>query len=206
MNPLEGGSEVKLILTFLVVLVSVTTRSADGQSLLTNPNFDTNLDGWTFSGVGSADWNPADVDGSGSSGSVRWSASDSTGAQAIWQTVVSVPGDHEVSVYIYVPSGQIVPPQPKIQMSSYTTPDCAAGTREGFVTSQPATTFDSWVLVTISEHWFPTANCVAIDLQLDAPSGSESVAYFDAVSLITPIVFMNGFESGDTTAWSATVP
>jgi len=190
----------------LVVLIIVAAGTADAQNLLTNPNFDTDLDGWGFSGVGSLDWNPADVDGSASSGCARWSANSYTGAQSIWQHVVSNPGYHELSVYIYVPSAQIVAPQPTIQMSFYSTPDCAGGTRSGYVTSQPVTTFDSWVLVTISEHWAPTADCVGIDLRLGAPSGSESVAYFDAVTLITPIVFSDDFEAGDTRAWSASVP
>jgi hypothetical protein len=190
----------------LPVLIIVAAGSANAQIVLTNPNFDTDLEGWTFSGAGSAEWNPADVDGSGSSGSVRWTATSYTGDQAIWQHVVSVPGNHEVSVYIYVPSGQLVAPQPTIQMSFYSAPDCAGGTRDSFVTSQPVTTFDSWVLVTIPEHWAPTADCVAIDLRLGAPSGSESVAYFDAVTLITPIVFSDGFESGNTSGWSASIP
>ena len=190
----------------LLVLIAVAAGSAEAQSSLINPNFDSDLDGWGFAGPGSVDWDPADVDGSGSSGSVRWSSTEKTVDDAIWQNVVSVPGDHEVSVYIYVPSGQIVAPQPTIRMSFYSTPDCAGGTRAGFLTSQPATTFDSWVLVAIPEHRAVTADCVNIELRLGAPSGSESVAYFDAVTLMTPIVFSNGFESGDTSGRSASVP
>jgi len=59
-------STVSFVVVFVIVVLASTGASA--QNLLVNPDFDTDISGWSGVGV----WSPLDAWGSPTSGSATW--------------------------------------------------------------------------------------------------------------------------------------
>lgn len=92
------------------VLLLLATGFADAQNLVTNPDFDTDLAGWSPSAEGTITWNELDSEGSALSGSARIETDPSPGpgGASLEQCLPVVGGavyDHDVQVY-RPPGGQ----------------------------------------------------------------------------------------------------
>ena len=77
-------------IAFLVafVIVVLASSGASAQNLLVNPDFDTDISGWSGVGV----WNPLDAFGSPTSGSATWiNTQVGGGANYLEQCVELVP-------------------------------------------------------------------------------------------------------------------
>ncbi len=184
------------------------------DNLLRNPNFDDGLDAWEFSGnvsaglfVSEADLGEASTSGSAeitgvASGTQQWSATqcievapdityqlighakvDSDSEEPTASMVVEVHGGAECDSLIQeVLAGEV-----------------SGDTDGSFEPLRPT-------LLPIDESSSGRAGSVRVRLQVSTQSSAGFSVLFDTVSLHDPqVISFDGFESGDTTAWSSTV-
>jgi len=182
-----------------------------GQNLVFNPTFDTDVAGWSAEGTSSIVWDSLDADGNPASGSalvtnLSTTANDSTGARQC------VDGLTEATFYrfaadILVPGGQSETGHAHLLAQWYGGPGCGGG-QVGLVDTFGISTSTPDVWYTDSVTAEAPAGTQSARLRLSIWKNEESgtlVAHFDNVEFANQI-FSDGFESGDTTAWSATVP
>lgn len=167
-------------LTLLVLVCSLVPLAAVAQNLLTNPNFDQNLNGWTVEG-GTAAWDSTDVAGSTASGSARLT---NTGSQAhLWQCVAVTPGvKHDLIVRSRIPAGQSATGITFFGMYYYGTTNCT-GPSMGSTSSTGISETDRWITEDQINYAavFGEARSARVSLLVNKSSGSTFTALFDAV-------------------------
>lgn len=199
------------VLVTLSVGILVVAPVAWAQNLVFNPDFNTDVTGWTPSTTGTIEWSPLDAEGNPASGSAlvtnrSTTAQDGTGPR---QCIDGIDAGffYLLAADVLVPSGQSETGYAELLVQWYDTPGCGGGlvglnTTPGLSTSTP-------------DAWYLDAGVFR------APTGTQSArlrltvakiedygtlqAHFDNV-LLGLAIFGDGFESGDTTAWSHTVP
>ncbi|MEM8993703.1 MAG: DUF11 domain-containing protein [Acidobacteriota bacterium] len=172
------------------------------SSLLQNPNFDRALAPWTSLDFS---WDSDDRDDTPSSGSAESPAAtlgtsthpcidvttEEGGLYASLSTRIDDPGDVDPGVYL--------------ELEFYTEADCGGTSLSAEVlTWAIGSTGTEWTTPSLWGAIPATAVSARPRLVFESSDGSGS-AEVDGVSLI-PMLFGDGFESGDTGAWSATVP
>ena len=202
---------MRLFCTSALVLAAMIPASlAWGQNLVSNPGFDIDVADWTSSAEASLAWDPLDVEGNPVSGSalvtnLSISAGDATGAS---QCIDGLTAEafYEFAAEILVPSGQSETGHAFLFVQWNDEPGCSGYLGSVFSPQVPSSTPDVW---------YGVSNIA------QAPLGTESArlrlsvwkyedvgsleAHFDNVEF-EAMVFVDGFESGDTTMWSLTVP
>lgn len=192
------------ISTFVMVL-PVTVFLATGvsaQNLLINPDFDTDLAGWE----GPAVWDPADAFGSPSSGSATWINNFTAGGSSFVRQCVELSPwieGYDVAAHVFIPSAQPGSGYTYITVAFYSDATC-----DTFIVgfgSQSAVAFDVWTPLNFT-GWTPNGAAgakIAVTNQKTAPGDFQTFADSVYFARNPEMVFGDGFESGDTSGWSA---
>jgi hypothetical protein len=198
-----------LVLTMLLIGFVLAPAAASAQDLLSNRHFESDLTGWT--GVGW--WSSEDCFSDPKTGSVTYiNQTAGTAAWYIARQCVELPAADEVylmSGYLAAPTSQTGDGWAKIGLVWYSVAACgAAGFIDGSDAPHVYPTTDAWQ--TTRQYAVPPPGAVSVYFAITNQKTSEQGTfqiYADEVSLIVlSKIFVDGFESGDTTAWSATVP
>jgi len=188
------------------LLAVLAASPAVAGNLLTNRDFDADLDGWWSIGQ----WDPADATCLPASGSVQWTNSgpSTSGAMFVYQCVELPAGGSppsEARAWLQIPPGQTGTGYAQLGVWFYDGPGCG-----GSPVASNGEVFDvvgpwSEVVLTIpSEHlvagsarvWVVNQRVGAGDLQV----------YADHLWLGPPLVFEDGFEHGSLDYWSSSQP
>jgi hypothetical protein len=195
-----------LLPTMLLVSMMLLPAVSSAQELLSNPSFGTDLSSW----IGVGWWSSEDC--CGNIGSATYINQDyGYSARYIVRQCVELPAADEafdLSGYIYVPVGQSGDGWGKLGLVWYSLPGCAAA---GFIGGEDAASVfpgSSWQ--STRRRAIAPATAVSVYVTATNQKTSESgtfQVYVDAVSLVMlDKIFADDFESGDTSAWAATVP
>ena len=189
-----------------VTVLAMTVFLAPGisaQNLLINPDFDTDLVGWE----GPAVWDPADVFGLPSSGSATWVNTTTGGSIVVGQCVELVPWIEgiDVAAYVYSPSVQPGSGHTTLNIVFYSDASCTH-----YLTGFGSPAFfglDNWTELNIN-GWSPSGAAsakISVGNQKDAPGDFQT--YCDAIYFgrNPEMLFGDGFETMDTTDWSAVI-
>lgn len=198
----------RLAIVFLtMVMVASVVQS---QNLLPNSTFDSDVAGWLAGSESTVGWDPLDANGDPLSGSALVTnldvdPNDSTGA---YRCIDGLADDtfYRFGADILIPGGQIETGHAYLLVQWYGGAGCS-----GFLnlTESPI------VLTSTPDEWFAVSKVAA------SPSGTQSGrlrlsvwkneagasldAHFDNV-LMEAVLFIDGFETGDTSGWSSTMP
>jgi hypothetical protein len=183
-----------------------------GQNLVSNPDFDTDLTAWNPLSGALQMWDPLDADSDPLSGSalvtnIDPDPNDGSGSA---QCIDGLVGDwlYDVSAEFYIPSGQVETGHAYLLVQFYTGTGCSSFI--GFADTDPvfSTTTDVWVART-RRVWAP-AGTQSARLRLSVwknEAGGSLDAHFDNVGFESAaLVFIDGFESGDVSAWTWSTP
>ncbi|MEM1182311.1 MAG: hypothetical protein AAGM22_28435, partial [Acidobacteriota bacterium] len=175
--------------------------SVSDSSLLQNPNFDQALAPWTsleFS------WDSDDRDGAPSSGSAESPAAALGVSTHPCIDVSTVEGGLYAGLSTLIDDPGAVTPSVHLELEFYTEANCQ-GTLVGTEVAVGAigSTGSAWIAPSLWRSIPATAASARPSLVFQSSDGSGS-AHVDALSLV-PMLFGDGFESGDTGAWTATV-
>ena len=213
---MQHQQRVAYVVALVVIGVCVLALPAPAQdNLLVDPGFDDpSLASWPPGYVvqGSWLWDALDHSGSSASGSGRLenmytgTTYTVTAGQCVNGVVAGLPFD--AGVYIYFPTGQSATGYDWVQLAVYPEPDCTGYYIDVLDTSE--VTQASPGVWHLSRLTLPTAPGGAASVRFIPSNSKESaggslVIHFDDAFLVLGL-FADGFESGDTSAWSATVP
>jgi hypothetical protein len=165
----------------LLALCTIASSEAFAQNLLTNPNFNQNISGWTASPAGVAVWDSADAKASPSSGSARVT---STASQVQFQQCVAVtPGvKHDLIVRTRIPAGQSGTGIAYIAISYFAGAGCTGASRGSSSTVGISET-GRWRADSLFER--PSINGDAlsanVSLLVNKTSGTSFAAQFDNI-------------------------
>ncbi|MBZ0114528.1 MAG: beta-propeller fold lactonase family protein [Thermoanaerobaculia bacterium] len=175
------------------------------QQQLSNPNFDLSIDLWNLGGS-PFQRDLSDVDGTFSSGSI-WIADDfNPPAVHNLSQCVGVPGEPDVVLGGRSLIASLTPGEPRVfsQLAVYSTTDCG-GVPTHTITSQPIAgdTGGLWTSIPPTYFTLPaTAGSIRIRFLIDGDSAPNSNVNLDALSFReSSLIFADGFETGDTSAW-----
>ncbi len=201
---------MKRVVTFLIVPWFFWVASSNAQNLLENPNFDSDLAGWTEvpDTFGDCSWDPANLIGAGS-GCANCLHDRVGGPSYFWleQCVAVGHGDRlVVEAHSLFPCGQSGTGVANLRLfhknqSSVTVRDtyclkdgndCAAWNRS------------------LCPHVYigssTTSLCVMLEIYKDSVDDTFRAA-FDGVRVMPVLIFRDDFEeTADTSMWSATYP
>ena len=180
--------------------------------LLNNTEFDTDVSGWAVTAKVTIEWDPLDADGSPTSGSglvtnISDTAGDSTGAS---QCPAGINEEHtyQVGAEVYIPGGQTETGWADILVRWYSGANCSGLIDLANTSSVTTATPDTWLPV--SGSFVAPAGSQSARVRLSVRKQEDTgnlAAHFDNVVFAdAALIFQDGFESGDTTAWSNTVP
>ncbi len=193
------------------VLLSASVASA--QSQVFNGEFHTDVLGWNQLSAVTLAWDPAsDYEGNPSSGSaVVVNAQPGTANSGVTQCVNGIHGgeSYDLSAWFRAPTGQTADGHCLVFVWWYSQPNCSdwldLGPGTGWVY-----TSDSWTDRSILETPAPPGAASAIvylNIVKDSDQGGSYQAWFDHVLLQpTGTIFIEGFDTGHTLAWSTIVP
>jgi hypothetical protein len=207
--------------TLIVGSLLMAAGPVFAQNLLVNPGFDDpdQLTGWTCeSNYGQASWSPIDSLGLAGSGSMQH---DVAAALFNNETVVCRQCVPVSELWTYVMSGwHFWPDDPNVaqngsvrwSMVFYSDTDCAPSSILGFppatIGSRPPLALDTWHHLVSDEIMAPAGSLSArIGVVTWQNIADEPVrARLDDLDFSTTTVFRDGFETGNLTEWSASVP
>jgi hypothetical protein len=205
---------VVLITTVALLLVVGALEAQD--NLLVDPSFDDpTLASWPPDYVVQAtwQWDPLDRGGSPTSGSGRFEnmyvgATFTVTAKQCVNGLVSGQA-FDAGVYVFFPTGQAATGYGWVQLVFYAGPDC--GGTHVVTLSTSYVTQESPGVWHLSGTTLPAVPDGASSVRFvisshKASTGGSLVIHFDDAFLFLGGLFSDGFESGDTSAWSATVP
>jgi hypothetical protein len=192
--------------TLLMVGCGVSAQTLD------NGSFDTGVTGWNVVRPAESALVPdtLDADGNTSSGSALGTNTslDSGGDVFFQQCMVGgEDGNYLFGGEILIPGEQTESGEAFLQLTRYSSSNCGTehlGTDlTSFVTTS---TTDVWVAVSETASFDPNVASVLMRMFIRKNEAGGSLrVHFDNLFLTT-LIFEDGFESGDVTAWSATVP
>jgi hypothetical protein len=185
-----------LALTFLYA------AGASAQNLLVNPDFDTDLSGWSGPGV----WDVPDAFGSSSSGSATWiNTFGAGGALYVMQCVELVPWieGYDLAGYGFVPSSQPGSGYTYLSVAFFSDAGCSTYIT-GFSSAQ-SSVLDAWTLLSLT-GWTPNGAAsaqIAVANQKTSPGDFQ--VWGDAIFFgrDPDVIFADGFQSGDTSEWTS---
>ncbi|MEM1180733.1 MAG: cadherin-like domain-containing protein, partial [Acidobacteriota bacterium] len=186
----------------LLADAAVTFRQS-ASNPLSNSHFDCDLDGWTTVSTvsGEIEWSAEDANDAGVSGSVR--IADLTGgALTIGQCVDLDPTRVGAQVRVDGPLDAGV--NVMTTCEGFAGPSCSgASLGSQTETNVVLHTAGAWLPLTavLANQGASSALC---SFDLTRVSGTNFEAYLDEIS-VSDVLFGDGFESGDTSAWSALV-
>ncbi len=189
-----------------LVTIVISSGSAEAQNLLTNPDFDldpTNpANGWIVNGTGLLSHSLGTGDPAPPSARV-----DTTGPQwlDLHQCVEVDPGaayDFWARSYTHTSYGSS---SNSVSVSFFSTADCSSGLILNVPTEHNL--FPNWSLRWSHEVVAPPgASSARIELAADGADAEMDISWDDVMLRVSPPLFADGFESGSTNGWSASVP
>lgn len=195
-----------------VFLFALLLGSSDlGAQLLDNTRFDTDVLEWTALSEATVEWDELDADASPTSGSARVTnlssgPGDSNGALQC-ANGISEGFRYQVGAEVYIPGGQTETGWADILIQWHADAACSEFISLANTTSVPTTSPDTWLPV--SGSFVAPAGSQSARIRLSVrkqEDGGSLAAHFDNVFLEPAPIFTDDFESGDTAAWSQTVP
>ncbi|MCB1032721.1 MAG: hypothetical protein KDD47_02675, partial [Acidobacteria bacterium] len=186
--------------------VDVANRFANG-------NFDCDLGGWTQATTPGAtlEHDGDDAEGSPESGSalgtVPFASASPEGVRL--SQCVAAPGGHDLdlSARFRITAGPTSPVSVSLVCEFYPASGCSGAVIETKSLIEAVIgTVPTWQPLVFHDEASPGSVSARCALKLDAPAGVTFEGRFDRAVLLGPNpIFSDGFESGDTSAWSATV-
>jgi hypothetical protein len=194
----------------LALTVVFPASFASGQNMLFNPNFDIDVVGWSAVADATITWDPMDSDNDPGSGSAMVAnvANYSTTMGANQCSTV-LEGDQEFSLrtMIYIPSGQSETGFGYVSIRFYELPNCQGNLlTSNFSTQVYTTTPDQWLESSRVLMAPPNSQSALVWLSIHKDGNGPLDMAFDNVSLFPIVIFADGFDDGDTSRWSNTVP
>ena len=186
------------------VIVVLASTGASAQNLLVNPDFDTDVVGWSGLGI----WDPMDAFGSPTSGSATWTNTWASGGALYFTQCVEISAffeGYDISGYIYIPAGQAGGGHSYINAVFYSDSACA-DVINGYSTPTYSG-FDTWQLVNLS-GWMPGGSASARIGIANIKSQTGDFQIFHDAIFFGPnpaMIFGDGFESVDVSGWSNAV-
>jgi len=185
-----------------LALMFVFTDGASSQNLLVNPDFNTDLSGWSGPGL----WDVPDAFGSPSSGSATWiNTFGAGGAVYVTQCVELNPWieGYDLAGYGLVPSGQPGSGYTYLSVAFFSDAGCSTYIT-GFSTAH-SSELDAWTLLSLT-GWTPNGAAsaqIAAANQKTAPGDVQ--VWGDAIFFgrNPDMLFADGFQSGNTSEWSS---
>jgi|CXWL01.1.fsa_nt_gi Tol biopolymer transport system component len=178
-----------------------------GTDLLANPNFDTELAGWvsTEGAPGTILGNPAvDAGGAPTSGSAQVQTAAGAGQTfALSQCFDVPPGTHLAAGKTRITTAAASGPTVTLRFDFFEGAGCS-GTGLGTVTSVPVTgdTAGVWEPIDLGYPVPELALSVLFSVQVEGGAASSFTVDLDDLSFgPLPVIFADGFESGNLTAW-----
>jgi hypothetical protein len=185
----------------------------DAANLFANGHFDCDLGDWVTSTTAGAviGHDPDDADGSPESGSALGSVLSATAdpERAALGQCVGAPagGEMELAARYRITTAPTSQVTISLVCEFYPAAACAGGPLATLATAQTVTgTVGAWQSLTLGAT-APAGSVSALcSLLLDAAAGVAFDGYLDRAILTGPgLIFADGFESGDVSAWSSAV-
>jgi hypothetical protein len=189
---------------FLVasVFVVLASSGASAQNLLVNPDFDTDVLGWSGLGI----WDPLDAFGSPTSGSATWTNTWAAGGALYLVQCVELGPDFEaydLGGYALIPSGQAGEGYTHLNVSFYS--DAGCGTHISGWSTANYSGLDIWQWLTLTD-WAPNGVVSARVGFLNQKTATGDFQTLHDAMFFGPnptMIFGDGFQSSDTSEWSA---
>ena len=184
------------------------------SDLLLNPNFDSAISSWTTlpATPGVVRFDADDSDGWAVSGSVLMELVAGTQTYGLSQCVqVEDTSDYILGGRVRTASPSATAPTAFGQVQYFSSTNCTTGVLGSEVLGGVVAgdTADAWVALPESPHTPPVdARSAYVSFLSVAGAAPSFATSFDTLSFRVEVgaLFANGFESGDTTLWSATIP
>lgn len=189
--------------------------------LVTNGEFDTNELGWSLANPDPLDnswtWDSENASGAAGSGSARLANTQASAGEQAWvrQCVDLGPGAAVIGDYLLrfaakIPSGQSETGRVFGQVTFYSVSGCNGAADIGLTALSPilysSAAGDWYSIETVAPiGQLPASVRIAFFQTKNEAAGSFEVL-LDQVRLDAGLLLLDGFESGDTTAWSSASP
>lgn len=206
----------KLAMTLLVFGMALAASGVCAQNLLDNPDFDIDLASWSCGTAnGAAVRDSRDVDGALGSGSLQID-NDAPSVGAKVSCVQCVPVVEEVSyrlaswVYFADEGAFTLDGSARTQLMFSDDAGCvnSVGFGDiGYLEANPGNA-DTWVPLTTGWNLAPSGatHAAAYLISWANIQDNPTRMHYDAVWQTDEVIFADDFESGDTSAWSSTIP
>ncbi len=195
----------------LFLVAVLVTHFASGQVVVSNPGFDVDVIGWNVFPEASIVWNPLDALGNSGSGSglVTNMSTTALGGTGVRQCLDGITGlaEYLVSANALVPGGQSETGYTYLVVQWYDGLSCTGtnlglGVSPGVLNPTPDVWYRDWGTV---EAPSAAQSARLLLMVLKHQDTGTLEAHFDNVEFIE-IIFVDGFESGDTLGWSSVNP
>lgn len=200
-------------LFFVLAIVLGATTDLRAQNLIPDPGFaNPSMPAWPASTTGTSDWSWAseDIDNSGSSGSGRF---ENLWSGAGWYTVnvmqcienIDDSVHYDFGTMALYPSGQATTGvvEAYVQLVMYDDPGCQTNLDSELSAKVVNNQEDTWMLSSSNDVAMAvgteSVRFVLTITKKDTPL--PAYYFFDNVYLRDSILFSDGFETGDTSAW-----
>lgn len=195
---------------WLLLAALLVGPGAWSENVVFNPDFDTDVSGWTVEAEVSIAWSTVDANLDPSSGSAEVTnssagANDGRGMSQCVDIAVVEGAAYDFGGKVLIPDAQARTGSAQIGVRWLADPGCSGST----VGSQPRRetgTLGAWVELSATEQIAPAGAASVLFLAFPSKieAGGSLVAHFDDLYFRNTPLFADGFESGDLTAWSST--
>ncbi len=194
---------------------SCATSASTSEDAFANGNFDCSLDGWTQSVLGGGapiEFSSDDVDDAGISGSALFTVSTDAqrGSSLSLGQCVEVSGE---SIYDFLGFARLNTPGADLEVVQscdfFTSSDCSGTPTPAPPKLTQINVTDIWSKLVDEIPTDPTAGSALCQVTVSTNPAVPYTANVDNLSFNivgTDVIFRDGFESGDTSAWSSTIP
>lgn len=196
----------------LLLIGLLMGAGATYAQLLSNTGFDVDVSGWLPGVASTILWDPLDSDASSTSGSALLTNSSNTPGDATGSTQCAPGGivggrSYRVGAQVYFPDGQSETGSAEILVQWYSAPSCSGFIKPPSVSSDvQSSTAGAWQSLESYVTARPGSRSARVRLTITKnESGGSLAAHFDRV-VLEEVVFVDDFESGNTSAWSSSVP
>ncbi len=200
---------MRLLTCILPILLTAGFVAGQGGNLLDNPNFDNDTDHWIAESDAQIFWEPDwDYDGDPNSGSMLVIQVDGDADAAMsLADCLPVEGNKEYMLGggFFVDGSQTGTPHVMVSATLYDGTNCT-----GSYLTSPSTNnvalVDQWFMKSTTQVIHPAAVSTMLRISVFNSTTDAFEALADSMFLKRTQIFEDGFESSDTSFWSATVP
>lgn len=209
---MKGRAAVrKTMIGLCLVVFCGGGQVAQSQIQLINPDFETDVTGWTAETDVTLQWSVIDVDNDPGSGSAEVTNSrpgplDGAGMLQCVSGAVEPGASYDFGGAVFIPDGQSRTGEAQVGLRWYDGAGCT-GSTVGDQPRRSTEVLNAWVRLVATDQIAPpgAASVLFLAFPSKVEVGGSLVAYFDDLHVGKTPVFADDFESGGTEAWSATV-